>query len=293
MRRMKKLLECVVNFSEGRDKKKIDAIVKSVKSTRGVETLDLHSDIDHNRSVLTFTGEPMPLREAAFKLTKKCAEIIDIEKHDGQHPFIGAVDVIPFIPLKNAHMQDAAYCAVELGKRVWQELKIPVYLYGEASILDHRSSLPNVRRGGYNALKAEIASDERYPDIGKPILHPTAGAVAIGARDFLIAYNINLKTDDIHAAKEIAKQLRETHGGPRGVRAIGVYLKSRRIAQVSINITDHKEVSLKTLFDLVSDWARYRRIEVLESEIVGLLPKEAYFKDMQKAFKMHKEPKLI
>ncbi|MFA4859108.1 MAG: glutamate formimidoyltransferase [Candidatus Margulisiibacteriota bacterium] len=276
-------LECVPNFSEGRDKNIIEKIVHHVRDCAEVEILGLHSDSDHNRSVLTLMGEPEDLKDAAFALCEKAIELINIYKHTGVHPFIGAVDVIPFVPLKGASMAVASKAAVELGTRVWNELKIPVYLYGEASFLPHRSVLANVRRGGLSALKEEIESEERYPDIGDPALHPKAGAVAIGARTFLIAFNVVLNSKDLVFAKEIAKNIREKHGGLKGVQALGVPLESRGgLVQVTVNITDHKETGIKEVFNSIRAKAKARGVEVMDSEIVGLVPADAVFPHMDK-----------
>lgn len=280
-------LECVPNFSEGCDQAKIEQIVHYVKSATDAEILDLHSDPDHNRSVLTMAGEPEEVKAAAFALCEKAAELININKHKGVHPFIGVVDVIPFIPLKDSTMADAAKAAVDLGMKVWNELKIPVYLYGEAAFIPHRSNLANVRRGGISALKEEIETEERHPDVGDPKLHPRAGAVAIGARNFLIAFNVNLDSKDIVFAKEIAKSIREKHGGLPGVKALGVPLESRDgIVQVTVNITDHKETSIKDVFNAIRSKAKARNVQVLESEIVGLIPEDATFPHMDKYLRL-------
>ena len=280
-------LECVPNFSEGCDPAKIEQIVNYVKSASEAEILDLHSDPDHNRSVLTMVGEPDDLKTAAFALCEKATELININKHKGVHPFIGVVDVIPFIPLKESTMADASKAAVELGMKVWNELKIPVYLYGEAAFIPHRSNLANVRRGGINALKEEIETEERHPDVGDPKLHTRAGAVAIGARNFLIAFNVNLDSKDLVFAKEIAKSIREKHGGLPGVKALGVPLESREgIVQVTVNITDHKETSIKDVFNAIRSKAKARNVQVLESEIVGLIPQDATFPHMDKYLRL-------
>ena len=227
------------------------------------------------------------MKDAAFALCEKAAELININKHTGVHPFIGAVDVIPFIPVKDSTMADASKAAVDLGMRVWNELKIPVYLYGEAAFVPHRSVLANVRRGGLVALREDIESEERYPDVGDPILHPKAGALSIGARNFLIAFNVNLNAKDLALAKEIAKSIREKNGGLKGVQALGVALESRGgLVQVTVNITYHKESNVKEVFNQIRVNARARNVEILESEIVGLLPPDAVFPHMDQYLKL-------
>ncbi|MBU0687591.1 MAG: glutamate formimidoyltransferase [Candidatus Margulisbacteria bacterium] len=281
------ILECVPNFSEGRDKSKIEQILHYVRAAAEVDVLDLHSDPDHNRSVLTMTGESEHVVNAAFALTEKAAELININKHTGVHPFIGAVDVIPFIPVKGTTMAHASKAAVDVSMRIWNELKIPIYLYGEASFIPHRSNLANVRRGGLKVLREEIETEERHPDIGDPKLHPRAGAVAVGARNFLIAFNVNLDSKDLALAKEIAKSIREKHGGLAGVKALGVPLESRGgIVQVTVNITDHQETSIKDVFNSIRSKAKARGVQVLESELVGLIPEDAAFPHMDKYLKL-------
>jgi len=283
---MNKLLECIPNFSEGRNKDTINQIATAVFSTAGVKLLDQHSDPDHNRSVLTFVGEPEAVKKAAFKLAKIASELIDINQHKGIHPFIGVVDVIPFVPLKDTPMEEAIKTSKELGKQIWEELKIPVYFYGESAEIPYRKNLANVRRGGFEKLKKEIHLPDRAPDLGGNEVHPTAGAITTGARSFLIAFNVNLDSNDLETAQMIARSIRETHGGLPGVRALGLYLESRDIVQVRINITDHKETSIKTVFDKVAEKADDLGTDILESEIVGLIPQEAYFEGMAKYLKL-------
>lgn len=251
------MLECVPNFSEGRDQDTIDQIVSSVKAC---PVLDVHSDPDHNRTVVTFLGEDDKVVQAVYELTSAALELIDITKHEGAHPFIGSVDVVPFIPLKNTPIESAVSAANILGEQLWKEHALPSYLYGHAGTVD----LPFIRK---NRGKFDIGDK----------LHPYAGAVAIGARDFLIAFNVNLKTSDIDIARSIAKNIRCD-----GIRALGLYLESRKIVQVSMNLTDHKKTSLKHAFDAVKHWAKEYKVEILESEIVGMIPKEAVFSDMKK-----------
>lgn len=283
---MKKIVECVPNFSEGRDIGKISHIVDAAKSVKGVKLIDFHSDPDHNRSVLTLIGPPQAVSISVYKLTAKAAELIEIEKHSGVHPFIGAVDVIPFVPLKGVSMEEVVELARSLGDKIAHDLKIPVYLYGEAALRPDRRNLADVRRGGYERLNEEMGSATRHPDYGESKLHPQAGAVAIGVRDFLIAFNVNLETKDVTIAHEIAKNIREKHGGLPGVRAIGVFLKSRGIAQVSMNITEHRKTGLYDVMSFIKESADEMEVKIRNSEIIGLIPKDAVFPKMKEYLKL-------
>jgi glutamate formiminotransferase len=279
---MSKLIECVLNFSEGQDDTVIEEIVAAVKTAK---VLDLHSDPDHNRSVLTMIGSPEGVKQAAFDLTERAMQLLNVSEHVGEHPFIGVVDVIPFIPLGETTMQEAVTLAHQTGNELWSKLKLPVYFYGEAAKIVERRDLPYVRKGGYHALVNEINTPRRKPDVGTG-LHPNGGAVAVGARNFLVAFNINLDTNDEDIAHSIAKAIREKDGGLPGVRALGMFLESRGISQVSINITNHKETSLKLVFDEVVSWAKEYKVDILESEIVGLIPASAAFKEMKEHLKL-------
>ena len=285
------MFECVPNFSEGEDDSLIGQIVSSVKTAK---VLDVHSDPDHNRSVITMIGQAEGIKQAAFDLTMRAMQLLDVKEHSGAHPFIGVMDVIPFIPLKDSKMEEAIELAHELGNELWGKLKLPVYFYGEAAKMAERKDLPYVRRGGYSALKNEINEKHRRPDLGEG-LHQNAGAVAVGARNFLIAFNINLKTNDRDIAKSIAKNIREKDGGLPGVRALGLELTSRGITQVSINITAHKETSLRHVFDEVKVWTKEYGVEIIESELVGLIPRESVFPGMKDHLKMRNfsEDKII
>ncbi len=259
---MHKIVECVINFSEGRDLAVVDSIVAAVKSTK---VLNVHSDPDHNRTVVTFMGEPKKATQAAFELTERAMQLLDIKEHQGEHPFIGVVDVIPFVPIKNITVEETVKLARDFGKNLTKTLALPVYFYGEIN----KKELPSVRKGNF--------------DKGK---HVTAGAVAVGVRDFLIAFNVNLNTSDIDIARSIAKNIREKSGGLAGIRALGIQLKSRNITQVSINITNHKMTSMKKVFDQVKMWAKEYKVEIIESELVGMIPKEAYFEGMTEYLKL-------
>jgi glutamate formiminotransferase len=279
---MSKIIECVPNFSEGIDLAVVEAVVSAIKTAKVV---DLHSDPDHNRSVVTIVGKPEDVKQAAFDLTQRAMQLLDVNKHVGVHPFIGVVDVIPFIPLVDCSIEETCDLSRYLAEDLWHKLKLPVYLYGMAAVKDEHRELPYVRRGGYLALKEEMNDPHRKPDIGHG-LHVTAGAVAVGVRDFLIAYNVNLATQDIDIARSIARNIREKSGGLPGIRALGVELKSRRITQVTINVTNHRMTSLAQLFDEVKKWAKEYQVEIIESEIVGLVPKEAVFDGMKDYLKL-------
>ena len=283
---MRRIIECIPNVSEGRNKSVINSLRKVIEGVHLVRLLDVHSDPDHNRSVFTFIGPPHVVKRAAYKLTEKAIELIDIEKHEGVHPFIGAVDVIPFVPLIGVSTNETVELARGLGDEIAHSLKIPVYFYGSSALRHDRHNLPAVRHGGYQALKEEIASPERQPDYGPEELHPRGGAVAIGVRDFLIAFNVNLDSDNLDAAKEIARAIREKHGGLPGVRAIGVTLESKGLVQVSMNITDHRETTLKEVMDFVIERAKRKGIAIKEGEIVGMIPKDAIFPNIKGYLKL-------
>ncbi len=267
------LLECVPNFSEGRRPEVVAAIVRAMAQVPGVRVLDVHSDPDHNRSVVTLVGEPEPLQEAAFRGIAEAARRIDLTRHQGQHPFIGAADVVPFVPLEDASMAMAVETAVTLARRVAQELELPVYLYGYAARRPERRNLAVIRRGGYARLREAIVTDaSRTPDFGPARLGP-AGAVVIGARDFLIAYNVYLETDDVQVAKAIARRIRESSGGLPHVKALGLLVKGR--AQVSMNLTDFRVTPPHVVMARIREEAARHGTRVLYSELVGMIPQEA------------------
>ncbi|MFH1541532.1 MAG: glutamate formimidoyltransferase [bacterium] len=263
---MTKLIECVPNFSEGRDLSLVDDIVGAIKACK---VLNVHSDPDHNRSVVTFIGEPDSVSQAAFELTERAMQLLDIREHKGEHPRIGVVDVVPFVPVKNISVQETVELAHAFAHAAATKLALPVYLYGEAAKRKEHKELPTVRQQKFE------------PDFGKG-KHPTAGTIAVGVRDFLIAFNINLATRDLDLARSIARNIRENQGGLPGVRALGIDLVSRGITQVSINLCDHRTTSLKTVFDSVKRWADEYQVEIIESELVGMLPKEAYSPGLEK-----------
>ena len=277
------LIECVPNISEGCDLALVDEIVKSIKTAK---VLNVHSDPDHNRSVITFVGSPDQVKQAAFDLTERAMQLLDVTDHIGEHPYIGVVDVIPFVPVR-CSLSTVCSLAHELGKELWQKLGLPVYFYGEAAKIPDRKELPYVRKGSYKALLEEIDNVHRRPDVGEG-LHVSAGAVAVGARDFLIAFNVNLATSDLPIAKSIAHNIREKSGGLPGVRALGIPLYSRGITQVSINICDHRTTSLKNVFAEVAKWALEYQVGIIESEIVGMIPQESAFEGMEKELGLRK-----
>lgn len=274
---MSKLVECVPNFSEGRRPEVIEAIAEEVRQVDNVKLLDVKADPSHNRVVVTFVGEPQAVKQAAFNCCKRAAELIDMEKHHGEHPRIGATDVIPFIPVKNVSMEECAQLADELAQEIAAKLNIPVYLYEEAAKIPGRKALPDIRKGQYEGLKTEISKPERRPDYGPAQLHPTAGATVVGARQFLIAYNINLDTSDVNIAKKIANSIREAKGGYKYVRAMGVTVQigDRDIAQVTINMVNYQGTPLFRVFETVKSEAARYGVNVLGSEIIGLTPMQA------------------
>ncbi|MDK2880386.1 MAG: glutamate formiminotransferase / 5-formyltetrahydrofolate cyclo-ligase [Clostridia bacterium] len=272
---MDKLVECVPNFSEGRRPEVVEQILDVIRGVAGVKLLDYSSDPSHNRTVVTFVGGPEQVKTAAFLAAQKAAELIDMERHRGEHPRIGATDVIPLIPISGVTMEDCVRLARELGREIGEKLQIPVYLYEEAALRPERKSLPKVRQGEYEGLKEAIGRPERRPDFGPARLHPTAGATAVGARPPLIAYNINLGTDDVAVAKAIAKAIRGSSGGYPSIKALGIMLKDRNVAQVTINVCNYREVPLHRVLETVKSEAARYGVNVIGSEIVGLVPMEA------------------
>ncbi len=267
------LIECVPNFSEGRDKARVDAIVSAMLRD-GVYLLDREMDADHNRSVVTLVGAPGPLLEAALAGIGKAAELIDLNVQRGAHPRLGATDVVPFIPIEGATLDDCVQMARELGRKVWGRYQIPVYFYEAAATRPERTNLENIRRGQFEAIREEIATVEsRRPDVGEPRCHPTAGAVVIGARNFLVAYNVYLQTADVEIAKKVAKAVRFSSGGLRAVKAIGLEVRGQ--AQVSMNLTDTSITPMARVFEFVRREAARYGVLVQSSEIVGLVPKRA------------------
>ncbi len=273
---MRKIIECVPNFSEGRDPAKIEAIVAAMRSVPGVAILDRESDADHNRSVVTLAGEPDAVAEAALLGVGKAHELIDLTKHSGAHPRMGATDVVPFIPVAGVELEDCVALARRVGREIWSRYRIPVYFYEAAAQRPERTNLENIRKGQFEGLREEVPKNPaRAPDIGDAALHPTAGATVVGARKFLIAYNINLNTPDITIANRIAKAIRFSSGGLRYVKSMGVELRSRNLAQVSINLTDFEQTPMHRVFEMARREAERYGTQIVGSEIVGLVPKKA------------------
>ena len=269
---VQKIVECVANFSEGQRTAVIDEIVAAIASVDGAFLLGWESDVDHNRSVVTFAGEPASVSNAAFAGIQVAAALIDMDRHSGQHPRIGAADVAPFVPLHNVSMDDCARLARELGERVGEELQIPVFLYGEASIQDNNRRLAELRRGGYEGLRESVKSGHLpQPDFGPSHLDK-AGACAIGARELLIAFNVYLSTDDITVARRVARAVRESSGGLPHVMALGLLVKGA--AQVSMNLTDYKVTSIHRAVEAVRQEAEILGAAITYAEIIGLLPRE-------------------
>jgi len=270
---MPALVECVPNFSEGRDKSKVDAILEAMKMD-GVYLLDREMDADHNRCVITLVGDPVNVAEAAIRGVGKAAELIDLTKHTGAHPRLGAADVIPFIPIEGVTLEDCVTIARRVGEEIWKRHRVPVYLYESAAQRPERQNLENVRRGQFEGVREEVKTNpDRRPDFGEFALHPTAGATIVGARKFLVAYNIYLNTPDVEIAKKIGKAVRFSNGGLRYVKGMGVGV--RGLAQVSINLTDTDQTPIARVFEYVKREAARYGVLPLSSEIVGLIPKKA------------------
>jgi len=270
------LVECVPNFSEGRKAETVERIAHAIESVRGATVLNHHMDADHNRSVITFVAEPQLVVEAAMRAVATAAELIDLRTHSGQHPRIGATDVLPFIPVSGVTMDECVALAHDAGQRIWHELSIPVYFYERAALRPERARLENVRGKGFEHLSGEIEKNlDRAPDVGDARLHQSAGAIAVSARPFLIAFNVNLRTRDISIARRIAHAVRERDGGLPFVKALGFELPSRGLVQVSMNLIDYQQTSLARAFDAVHREATRLGVVIAGTEIVGLLPREA------------------
>ncbi len=271
-----RLVECVPNFSEGRKTETLDRIARAIESEPGVIVLNRHIDVDHNRSVITFVGEPNAIANAAVKAVATAGELIDLRTHAGVHPRIGATDVLPFVPIAGVTMAECVALAQDTGRRIWNELSIPVYFYERAAQRADRRRLEHVRGKGFEWLQREVESNpDRAPDIGERQLHESAGATIVGARPFLIAFNVNLRTSDLSVARAIAQQVRERDGGLPFVKALGFELESRGVVQVSMNLIDYEQTSMARAFDAVREAAAARQAEVLSAEIVGLVPRAA------------------
>lgn len=272
---MKSLIESVPNISEGRDHSKIEAIVASVRGTPGAVLLDVDPDADHNRTVITIVGEPASVEAAILNLVAKAVELIDLTKHKGEHPRMGAVDVIPFVPLRGVTKKECIEIARRVGQTIWDKFKVPVYLYEDAATRPERRDLANIRKGEFENFFAKIQEPEWAPDFGERIVHPTAGVSAVGVRPPLIAFNVNLGTNNLEIAQQIAKAVRGSDGGLRYVKALGFALKERGIVQVSMNLTNFEKTPIYQVFELIMCEARRWGVPVVGSEIVGLVPQAA------------------
>jgi len=272
---MAQIIECVPNFSEGRRPEVIEAIVEPFRRRRGCALLDYRADADHNRLVVSLAGAPEPIQEALLEAAKVAVEHIDLNHHQGGHPRMGAVDVIPFVPLRNITMEECVALAHRFGKRYHEETGIPVYFYEEAALRPERRRLEVVRKGQYEGLKESITQPERHPDVGEPKLHPTAGATAVGARKILVAFNVNLGTTDVRVAKEIAKAVRSSSGGLCHVKGIGLALEDRGLVQVSMNVVDYEKNALYRVTELIRMEAKRWGVPVVETEVYGMVPAAA------------------
>ena len=284
MARTVNLVECVPNFSEGRRTEVIDDIVSAI-SKAGTRILDVQSDASHNRSVVTFVGTPEVVEAAAFAAAAVATERIDLRHHQGEHPRMGATDVVPFVPFADFPMTTCVEIAHHFGSRLAQALHIPVYYYGEAARITERRELERVRRGGFEDLREHIKDPDRLPDEGPAVMHPTAGATAVAARIPLIAYNVNLKTNDVSIARTIAKTIRASSGGMPNVKALGFELADRGMVQVSMNLTDYRVTNLLQVLTTIESEARRLGVEVGESEIVGTIPLDAAVRTVKDALK--------
>lgn len=274
---MRTIIECVPNVSEGRDRESVEAMAKAVRQTAGVRLLDVSSDAAHNRSVLTFVGDAAALRAAVLALFRAALSRIDLRSHRGEHPRMGAVDVVPFIPVRGSTVEECVALSRDVGGAIAAEFGVPVYLYEDSASAEHRRNLAEVRKGQFEGFADKMKDPRWAPDFGPSAPHPTAGAVAVGARPFLIAYNINLATRDLTIADRIAKAIRHLSGGFRYVKAMGVELADRGLVQVSINLTNFRKTPLHRVFDCVRAEAERHGVAIVGSEIVGLAPADALY----------------
>ena len=273
---MAKIMECIPNISEGRRLDLVEEFADIVRAVPGVTLIDYSSDASHNRSVFTFLGDPDQVMEAAFRFAQHAVEKIDLRVHEGEHPRMGAVDVIPFVPIRDMDMQECVERSKVLGERLANELDLPVFLYEESASAPHRKNLAAIRKGQFEGMAAKVLEDQWHPDFGGNRIHTSAGVVAVGARQPLIAFNINLDTSDVSIAKKIAKIIREKDGGFRAVKALGVMLEERNIAQVSINMCDYKQTPLYRVLEFVRFEAARYGVHVVGTEIIGLAPMMAF-----------------
>lgn len=272
---MAKIIESIPNISEGRNKEVIEACVDQIRQTAGCTLLQYSSDPSHNRTVITYMGSPEACEEASVKLAKKAVELIDLTKHEGEHPRMGCVDVMPFVPIKEATMEECVALSRKVGERIAAEADLPVFLYEKSATAPHRENLAKVRKGQFEGLAEKVKDPDWIPDFGGQRIHPTGGAVCVGGRPPLIAYNINLGTDKLEIADKIAKIIRKAGGGLDCVKAMGVFLAERNIAQVSINMTDYTVTPLYRVNELVKAEAARYGVPVIGTELIGLSPMQA------------------
>jgi len=275
MKPKRKIIECVPNFSEGRDPEKIERIVEPFRGKEGVRLLDYQKDHDHNRLVVSVIGSPEALKTAVVESTGVAMDVIDMRSHEGQHPRMGAVDVVPFIPVQNVTLKETVDLSKEVAKTVSETYGIPVFLYEKSATRPERENLATIRRGQFEGMAEKIKHPDWTPDYGPAKIHPSAGVVAIGARMPLVAFNVNLNTDNLDVAKDISKRIRHINGGLRYCKAMGVDLKERKMVQVSMNMTDYTQTALYRVFELIRIEARRYGVSIAGSEIVGLVPMEA------------------
>ena len=283
------LVECVPNFSEGRNSDTVAALSRAIESVETTCVLNHHIDPDHNRSVITFVAAPDKIVDAAVTVVRRASELIDMRAHKGEHPRLGATDVLPFIPISGVTMEDCVRLAHQAGERIANELSIPVFFYEQAALRPDRVNLEDVRRGALELLREQIAVEPaRAPDVGPLVVHETAGAIAVGARPFLIAFNVNLKTSDVAVAKQIARTVRARQGGLPFVKALGFTLSTRGLVQVSMNLVNYETTGMAAAYNAVRDEAVRLGVEIDSAEIVGLVPEKAldreaeYFEKLEK-----------
>lgn len=272
---MDKIIECVPNFSEGRDLAKLDKILEVFRGREGLKLLDYSSDEDHNRTVVTIVGQPQMVGAAMVEAIGRAVELIDLNHHQGQHPRMGAVDVIPFIPIRNVSIEEADKLAKDVAREAAEKYNLPFFLYEKSASAPHRENLANIRKGQFEGMKEKMQDDLWKPDFGPETIHPTAGVTAIGARMPLVAFNVNLSTSNMEIANKIAKQVRHLSGGFRYVKAIGVELEDRGQVQVSMNLTDYTKTSIYRVFETIKMEAARYGVNVVGSEIIGLIPMQA------------------
>ena len=273
---MAKIMESVPNISEGRNQEVIEACVDQIRNTPGCTLLDYSSDETHNRSVITYMGSPEACEEASVKLAKKAVELIDLTKHEGGHPRMGCVDVMPFVPLKDVTVEECVELSKRVGERIAAEADLPVFLYEDSATAKHRQNLAKIRKGQFEGMAEKVKEEKWCPDFGGARIHPTGGVVAVGARPPLIAFNINLATDNVEIAKKIANIIREVKGGFKCVKAMGLLLEERNVAQVSINMTNYSITPLHRVLELVRREAARYGVNVIGTEVIGLAPMRAF-----------------